>query len=259
MNHAMKIALRRILIIGVFLAIWEGASGRLMSPFFISRPSAIATRLWSWAIDGSLFINMAITAMEAIAGFVIGGVLGALAGLALGRSPVLAETLNPIINAFNSLPKVALAPLFIMWFGVGYEMRIIFTAIIVFFLVFLNTYSGVRGVSRELVNVFRLMRAQERHLMRMVIVPSAITWIFAGLRLSVPYALIGAIVSEIMASNAGLGYLIAYYASQFNAAGVFAALVGVMLLSFLFNAGIRLLERVLMPWQEVDEQREVTI
>src|SRR5690606_8570383 len=132
---------------------------------------------------------------------------------------------------FYSLPKVALAPLFIVWFGIGLEMKVILTAAIVFFIVFLNTFTGVREVSAELVAILRLMGAKERHLLTKVIVPSAIVWVFAGLRLSVPYALIGAVVGEIIASNRGLGYLVAHAAGQFDTAGTFAALFSIVILA----------------------------
>jgi NitT/TauT family transport system permease protein len=255
----MKLLALRLLVLAAILAVWEFASGRLISLFFLSRPSLIAAKFWTILIDGTLLTNMAITTGEAVSGFVIGGAAGALIGLALGRSKMLAETLDPFIVAFYSLPKVALAPMFILWFGVGYQMRILFTAVIVLFLVFLSTYTGVRNVSRELVTVFRLMGANERHLLRMVIVPSAFSWIFAGLRLSVPYALIGAIVAEILAGNAGLGYLVEHAAAQFDTAGVFAALAGVMLLALTLNYAVRQLERWVMPWREVEEQREIAV
>lgn len=255
----MKIWALRGAILVVLLAVWEAASGRLISLFFVSRPSLIAEKFWKMLVDGTLPTHMAITTGEAVAGFIIGGTAGAAIGLLLGRSRLLAETLDPFIVAFYSLPKVALAPMFILWFGVGLQMRILFTAVIVLFLVFLNTYTGVRNVSRELVTVFRLMGANERHLMRMVILPSAFSWIFAGLRLSVPYALIGAIVAEILTGDAGLGYLVENTAAQFDTAGVFAALAGVMILALLLNLAVRLLEKWLMPWREVEEQREIAV
>jgi NitT/TauT family transport system permease protein len=255
----MNVWMLRGIILAVFLAVWEAVSGRAISPFFISRPSLIAEKFWKMLVDGTLPMHMAITTGEAVAGFVIGGIAGAAFGLLLGRSKLLAETLDPFIVAFYSLPKVALAPMFILWFGVGLQMRVLFTAVIVLFLVFLNTYTGVRNVSRELVTVFRLMGASERHLMRMVILPSAFSWIFAGLRLSVPYALIGAIVAEILTGDAGLGYLVENAASQFDTAGVFAALGGVMILALLLNLAVRLLEKWLMPWRAVEEQREIAV
>src|SRR3546814_7195594 len=116
--------------------------------------------------------------------------------------------LDPFIMAFYSLPKGALAPLFILWIGIGMDMKIVLTAAIVFFLVFLNTYTGVRNVSRELIAILNLMGANEPQVLTKVVLPSAVTWVFAGLRISVPYALIGAIVGELMASNRGLGYLL---------------------------------------------------
>jgi NitT/TauT family transport system permease protein len=129
----------------------------------------------------------------------------------------------------------------------------------VFFLVFLNTYTGVRSVSREQLTVIRLMGASERQLVSKLVLPSAITWVFAGLRLSVPYALIGAIVGEIIASNRGLGYLISNAASKFDTPGVFAALIAIIVLTMLLNLAVNLLERVLMPWKEAEEHREVTV
>jgi len=154
---------------------------------------------------------------------------------------------------------VALAPLFILWFGIGLSMKVILTAAVVFFLVFLNTYSGVRNVSREQLTILRLMGANERDLLGMVVLPSALTWVFTGLRLSVPYALIGALVGEIIAANRGLGYLLSDAASQFDTAGVFAALVGIIVLALILNTAVRQAERLLMPWKTEDADREISV
>jgi NitT/TauT family transport system permease protein len=255
----MNAAIIRWSFVALLLGAWEYSSGRLVSSFFVSRPSAIALKFWDMLIDGSLLANMGITAFEAGAGFLIGSITGAIVGLLLARSTFIDKVFAPLITAFYALPKVALAPLFIMWFGLGLQMKVLFTATIVFFLVFLNTYTGVRNVSKELVTIFRLMGAKEGNVVRMVVIPSAFTWIFAGLRLSVPYALIGAIVGEIMASNRGIGYLVQSRASQFDTAGMFAALIGVLVLAALLNMAVRLAERILMPWQDVMERREVAV
>jgi NitT/TauT family transport system permease protein len=255
----VKIWVLRSAILAVTIAVWELVSGRLISLFFLSRPSLIAAKFWHILMDGTLLTNMMITTGEALTGFIIGGAAGAVLGLILGRNKTLADALDPFITAFYSVPKVALAPMFILWFGIGFQMRVMFTAIIVLFLVFLNTYTGVRNVSRELVTVFRLMGARESDLLTMVVLPSAFSWIFAGLRLSVPYALIGAIVAEILAGNAGLGYLVEHSASQFDTAGMFAALAGIMVLALAFNLAISALEKYLMPWREADIHREMAI
>lgn len=259
LSRAMRLNLLRILLLVILFAGWEAASGTLVQQFFISKPSLIFARLWTWASDGSLFFHMGITAMEAFLGFLIGGLLGTLTGIILGRAAFLADLLNPFIMAFYSLPKVALAPLFILWLGIGMDMKVALTATIVFFLVFLNTYTGVRNVSREMVAIISLMGANERHILTKVVLPSAITWVFAGLRISVPYALIGAIVGELMASNRGLGALLARAQGQFDTAGVFAALVAITVLSAILSVAVKLSESKLMPWKENENSGEARI
>jgi NitT/TauT family transport system permease protein len=180
-------------------------------------------------------------------------------GVILGQSRLLAEILDPFIMVFYSLPKIALAPLFVLWFGVGIDMKIILTATVVFFLVFLNTYTGVRNVSRELIAILGLMGASRRDILVKVVLPSAVTWVFAGLRLSVPYALIGAIVGELIAANQGLGYLLADASGQFDTAGVFAALVAIVILAMLLNLTVKAFEKRAMPWRQEQDQREFSI
>lgn len=249
----------RLALLIVIVASWQFASGTLVPTFFISKPTEIVGHLWSWIADGSLFFHAGITALEAFAGFIIGGLIGMTVGTILGRAQFLAELLDPFIMAFYSLPKVALAPLFILWIGIGMDMKIVLTAAVVFFLVFLNTYTGVRNVSRELIAILNLMGANERHVLTKVVIPSAITWVFAGLRISVPYALIGAIVGELIASNRGLGYLLASSAGQFDTGGVFAALIAIMALAFILNTAVKVTEVKAMPWKQAESNREVTI
>ena len=253
------IQLYRLLFLAALLAAWEGLSRWLGAEFFVSRPSAVAASLWTILSNGVFFYHAGITTLEAVLGFVIGSATGMAVGLLLGRAKLLADILDPFLTAFYSLPKVALAPLFILWFGIGLPMKVILTAAVVFFLVFLNTYSGVRNVSREQLTILRLMGAKERDLLGMVVLPSAITWVFTGLRLSVPYALIGALVGEIIAANRDLGYLLSDAASQFDTAGVFAALAGIIVLALILNTAVKQAERRLMPWKAQDADREVSV
>ena len=255
----MVIWLIRFAILAFILIGWEISSGWLLPPFFISSPSAIATVFWEWLESGRLFYHAAITVIEAFSGFVIGGFIGMTAGIILGRIKILADILDPFIMIFYSLPKIALAPLFVLWFGVGIDMKIILTATVVFFLVFLNTFTGVRNVSRELIAILNLMGGNNRHVLTKVVLPSAVAWVFAGLRLSVPYALIGAIVGELIAANQGLGFLLADASGQFDTAGVFAALVAIVLLAMVLNITVKLLERRAMPWRDDQGQREFSI
>ncbi len=246
-------------LIGGLLVVWQLLSGRLISDFFISRPTAIFAVIVETTLDGSLLYHASITAMEALLGFIVGGALGILFGVALGWSKLLADLLNPLVLCFNSLPKVALAPLFILWFGIGLNMKVALSAATVFFLVFLNTYTGVRAVSQELIAILRLMGANRRHVLTKVVLPSALTWVFAGLRVSVPYALIGAVVGELFASNRGLGAMLSQAQGQFDTAGVFAALFAITVLSLLLNAVVKVAETKVMPWQSGDHQQNTTV
>ncbi|MCA0042005.1 ABC transporter permease [Celeribacter litoreus] len=252
------ILIRLAILIGILL-VWQFSSGVLIKEFFVSKPTKVAAVLAKWIGSGDLFYHAAITAFEAFAGFLLGAFVGISIGLLLGRAKGLAEVLDPFIMAFYSLPKLALAPLFILWFGIGLEMKIVLTATICFFLVFLNTYTGVRSVSREMIAILKLMGAKESHVITKVVIPSAITWVFAGLRISVPYALIGAVVGELMASNRGLGFLLSSSAADFNTAGVFAALCAIVCLAALLNYGVSVAARAMMPWERTTEQREFSI
>jgi NitT/TauT family transport system permease protein len=241
---------QRLVLVAVILALWEYAAGRWISPFWISQPSAIVERLIDWFLHKNLMHHVGYTVLEAALGFAIGTLTGGAVGFLLGWFRRLADLLDPFIIAIYSLPKVALAPLFILWFGIGLEMKVILTAVIVFFLVFFNTYAGVRDTSRELIDIIRLMGASTLQVMWRVVLPSALTAIFVGLRVSVPYALIGAVVGEMMASNRGVGYLIVESTGQFDTAGAFAALFVLIFISTSFNEVIVRLERYLLRWKE---------
>jgi len=255
----MRVWLLRILIVGGFLLAWQLGSGSVIPEFFVSKPSIIIAKFWLWVVNGSLFFHAGITVVEALAGFLLGGLAGLSIGMLLGRNELLGKVFDPIIVVFYSIPKVALAPLFVIWLGIGIEMKIVLTGTIVFFLVFLSTYTGVRNVSRELVAIMKLMGATERQVVFKLVLPSAVTWVFAGLRLSVPYALIGAVVGELIAANRGLGYLLSNAAGQFDTAGVFAALIGLIILAILLNMAVRAFENLVLPWQKETQKREMSI
>ena len=254
-----RIWLARAVLLVAIVAFWQAAAGRLISDFFIGKPTEIAETLYIWAASGKLFYHAGITSIEALLGFLLGSAIGMTFGVVLGRAQTLADVLDPFIMMFYSLPKIALAPMFILWFGIGIDMKIYLTATIVFFLVFLNTYSGVRAVSREQIAIMRLMGASESDILRKVVIPSAITWVFNGLRISVPYALIGAIVGELIASNKGLGYLLADASGQFDTSGMFAALIAIMVLALALNVSVKWLEKKAMPWKTVEDEREMSI
>jgi sulfonate transport system permease protein len=225
----------RLAIVVATLGIWEFISGRWVDEFWISKPSAIWDVLWGWISTGDILVHLQATLTAMALGLVLGAIGGIILGFVLGRIEWLARLLDPLVTAIYSLPKVALAPLFILWFGVDLTSKVVLTAVVCFFLVFYNTYAGVRDVDKDLVDVVRVMGGTRSDLLLKVVFPSAATWIYTGLRLAVPYALIGAVVGEIVASNKGLGFLLARAAGTFNTAGTFAALFILMLIGTLLG------------------------
>jgi NitT/TauT family transport system permease protein len=217
------------------LACWQFASGRLVDNFFISNPVEVTIRLWEWTITGFIFPHLWVTFYETVAGFMLGSLIGALLGIWLGVARFMSRLLNPFLFAFYALPKIALAPLLVLWFGLGLESKIALSTVIVFFLVFYNTFTGVREVDQDMIDTVRLMKARRHQVLMHVVIPSAMSWIFAGLKISVPYALIGAIVGELIAANQGLGYLVQRMGADFDTTGVFAVLVVIGLLAIALN------------------------
>lgn len=239
------------IVVGVgALLCWEGVSGSLVNPFWISSPSGVVIRLVDWIGGGLLWHHIGVTLTEVCVGYALGAIGGIIFGLILGLNPWLARVLDPYIVAVYSIPKIALAPLFIVWFGLGMESKIFLVFVVVLFLVFYNSYSGVREVDSELKDVMRLMGARRSQIIRKLVLPSAIVWIFTGMKISVPYALVAAVVGEIMASNRGLGFLIQSSAGQFDTSGVFAAIFVLVIISTIFNGLLRYSEGVFLRWKQ---------
>lgn len=250
-----RLAAIRIGLLAVVLLAWELLAGDprtefvLVDKFWTSQPSDIAARLAEWVARGTLWLHLLITLEEMSVGLVIGSMAGIALGFLLGQNLTLARVLDPFIMAIYSIPKLALAPLFILWFGVGLEPKIVLVSTACFFLLFLNTYSGVRDVDQELLDVIRLMGASQRDLLVKVVLPSASPWILTGLKAAVPYSLIGAVVGEIMASNRGLGYLLVHAQGQYDTAGVFAAIIVLMIMGLLLNEVVNRSESRLLRWK----------
>jgi NitT/TauT family transport system permease protein len=168
--------------------------------------------------------------------------------IVLAANRLVARIADPYLVGFTSVPRVALIPLLILWFGVGFETKVIFTALLVFFPIFMNTLSGARSADADLIDVLRVMGASRMDAIRKVLIPTSLSWVFAGLRISVPFALIGAVVAEMFTSNQGLGHLISKTANAFDTAGNLAALLVTTALGLVITALIAMLERRLMRW-----------
>jgi NitT/TauT family transport system permease protein len=239
----------RVLLGIVLLGGWQLASGTIVKEFWVSSPTGVVLALVKLWQSGSLATYTLATVNEAITGFVFGAIAGMLLGLVFGTSRLVARILDPYLVGFSTVPRVALIPLMVLWFGIGFQTKVIFTALLVFFPVFMNTLAGIRDVDQDLIDVIRVMGASRFDTLMKVLVPSALVWLFAGLRISAPYALIGAVVGEMFTSNAGLGYLLSQSAAQFDTGALFATLLVITLLGLVLTVGLDRLERNMLRWQ----------
>ena len=232
------------------LSLWQGlVSLKLLDPFFVSRPTAIAQRIAIWVIDGSLWRHLAATLEESLLGLVLGAAAGISLGFLLGRSPVLARVFDPYIKMLNAVPRVVLAPLFLLWFGLGIWSKVALAVTLVFFVMFFNTYQGVRDAERVLIDNVRMLGATERQLVRHVLIPSALTWIFSSLQTSLGFAMVGAVVGEYLGATRGLGYVISQAEGTFDTTGVFAGMTVLGLVVVIVSAGVTRLEQWLLRWK----------
>jgi NitT/TauT family transport system permease protein len=231
------------------LVFWQWASGRLIKEIYVSKPTAVAVRLYELFASGEIYPHLWTTGEELVLGYVIGVAGGILGGYALGRSPRLANIFEPYVMGFYGIPKIALAPLFIIWFGIGIGSKVALASIMVFFLVFYNVYTGVLSVDRELVNLSLIMGANQRQLTYHVYLPAAAPFVLLGMRMAVPYSVIGVIVGEFTSSISGLGLFIHEASSTYDPAGVFAGIT--ILLVFVIGANFLAgrLERRLLRWK----------
>ena len=245
-----------VLLPGLFLLLlWQYASGRWVRAIYVSRPTDIARRLYDALATGEILPDLRVTAEELLLGYAIGVGLGVLAGYALGRSARLAAIVEPYVMAFYGVPKIALAPLFIIWFGIGLWSKVALAATMVFFLVFYNVYAGMRAVDRQLVDLTLLMGASESQLTRHVYLPAASPFVIMGMRMAIPYSVIGVIVGEFTSSVQGLGLFISQASAHYDPAGVFAGIAILLAFVFLANAAASRLERRILRWRPVLVER----
>lgn len=229
-RHGLVIT--RVALICLVLLAWEFASGTLVPKFWLSSPSAIAATLGGWISNGTIWGHLGATLTEMGIGYVIGCSLGVLFGLLLGFVPTISRVLMPFLGGLYCLPKVALAPLFVIMLGIDLASKVALVSITVFFLLLYSTIDGINDVDKDLVQSYRLMGATRSEISRKVLIPACLRWVFTGMRISVRYAFTAAILGEVIASNRGLGYLIEANSGQFNSTGVFAAILVLVACSF---------------------------
>ncbi|HMD93317.1 MAG TPA: ABC transporter permease [Trebonia sp.] len=252
---------RRMLVyaarVAVFVIVFGGwqlfTSLKIVDPFFFGQPSGIVRTLWNWVQHGtaygSVWSQIWVTMEEALLGFVFGVAGGVVFGILLGQVRFLSDVLGPYIKAVNALPRIVLGSIFLIFFGLGTTSKVVLAAVLVFFVVFFNAFQGVREVDKNFIANARILGASRLQVVRNVVIPSALTWIIASLHVAFGFAVIGAIVGEFLGAQKGLGVIISTAQNNFDADGVFAAMLIIGVIALTAEWLIGLLERRLLAWR----------
>ncbi len=257
------------LLVLFFLAWYVLTSPTLLPPmyfdnadkaaFFFGEPQKVLLRVWEWFSSGSIYEHLGVTLLETMLAFAIGTVFGLVVGLWLALSPMAAGIFDPYIKAANSMPRVILAPIFSIWFGLGIGSKVALGVTLVFFIVFFNVYQGVREVSPVVLANVRMLGASQRQLLRHVYLPSATSWVFASLHNSVGLAFVGAVVGEYLGSARGVGYLILQAEGVFDINTVFAGILVLTGFALALDAVVGVVEKRLLVWRPSAGETERSI
>ncbi len=249
-NYArLRLLVDRILLFAVLVALWELAGRYWVDPVWSSRPSLIAERLVVLARSGDLYLHTWTTLTEAALGLALAFVVGLPIGIAMAHYKYANEVAQPFIMALYSLPRVALAPLFIIWFGIDLFSKVFMAFSTVIFIFMLNVHEGLKTIDKDLLDLFRTMRAPGFYVFRKVILPSLVPWLIASVRIGVGLALVGAVVSELIGASAGLGWYIERSAGRMDTTGVFVGLVALGIIAIAGNLVVDALDRRFSAWR----------
>ena len=238
----------RLVVLILICALWQAAS-LVAGIYWVSAPWATASRFVTDLIGGDLLRHAGYTLEEALFGCVIGGIPAVLLPFALRRMPVVTAILDPFMVGGYGMPKLALAPLLILWFGIGTESKIALVASVVFFIVYFGTLSGVRALDARLVQMAQIVGASEKQVARHIVLPGAVPHIFAGFRIAVPYAIGGAVIAELISANRGLGYLVQLGAMNFDTTQIFVAVLATTIIVLGANWVVNLAEAFMLRWR----------
>lgn len=239
----------RAIIVAVMLGSWQYCSGRVFPVFIVSSPALVWDRLGDFLEGGELLGHLFYTMRACLLGFSIGAVVGSTLGLLFGIFEPVARTIRPFAAMLYSTPKIMLAPLIVVWFGVDTLMKVVIAAFSCMWVIFYNVWNATRGIDRNLLDQFRLMGANQRQIIVGLYLPSATTWLLTSLRVAFPIALIGAVVGEFVASNKGLGHLALDSGHRFDTAGVLVAVITITLTAMTIDTILTALQRKVALWQ----------
>lgn len=246
---SIGVHLGRLVIVLAILLGWQLASGSMLPKYLISSPSDVIARLYKLFASGSVWPDVGVTTEELLVGYAIGVVGGLAVGIALGTWKFAAALLEPLLAAVNGIPKIALAPLFLLWFGIGLGSKVAIAAMTVFFVMFYNAYMGMSTIPRGLMATMQIMGAKRHTIIRWLILPQLTVPILAGLKAGVSFAMIGVVVGEFVAADKGLGFSVRNATDLFDSPGVYAGIILLMVLVLVGIGLVSLLERRLLRWQ----------
>ena len=265
--HRGNIRYWQIGVLAVVLAFWYVATSPTLLPtfyfnnptqaaFFFGEPVKVAVRIWDWFASGEIYIHLGVTLLETVLAFAMGTGFGLAIGMWLALSPMAAAIFDPYIKGANAMPRVILAPIFAVWFGLGIASKVALGMTLVFFIVFFNVFQGVREVSPVVLANARMLGASKRQLMRSVYLPSATSWVFSSLHTSVGLAFVGAVVGEYLGSARGVGYLILQAEGTFDINTVFSGIVVLTAFALVLDTLVGVAEKRLMKWQPKSGETE---
>jgi NitT/TauT family transport system permease protein len=253
----MKLRLYQALLLLAVFSAWQVLTAtEILPPFFFGKPLVVLEKIWEWFASGKIYKHLWITLIETALAFTVGTLLGLGVGLWLGLSPMASALLDPYIKALNSMPRVILAPIFAVWFGLGIWSKVALGVTLVFFIVFFNVYQGVKEVSPVILANAKMLGANSRDLLRTVYLPSATSWVFSSLHTSVGMAFVGAVVGEYLGSAAGVGYLILQAEAVFDINTVFAGILVLTAFALALDALVSLVENKLLVWRPTQGETE---
>src|SRR6476646_3899755 len=248
--HAAPVLVRRLVALTVLVGLWEVlARFGVINPFYVPPPSKVATTLFALFADGEIWTHIEATFGAALLGLLLGIVVGAILGVGAALLPQLGEILDPAMTVLNAVPRIILAPLFVIWFGIGITSKVAVTFVLIAVLFFFTVYSGIKEVDQRLVDRVRTLGGGRAVLLREVYLPAVTAWALSQLKVAVGFAFTGAVVGEFVASSRGLGYLLSFAQSTFNASLTLALLVLITVFVFLLFALAGRLEKRLLRWR----------
>jgi len=245
-----EVWVERILGICLVLAVWQALSSfNIVRPILISSPYLVGKDLGGWFTQATLWTDLRTTLTEMLLGLLIGTIAGAGCGLVVGLRPRLAKAVQPLVIAVHSVPVVVMVPLFLLWFGFGLLPKVLIVSLSVFFVMFFNTLTGTGEVNQLLISSMTIMGCKRLNIITQVYIPSVLTWVITAMRSAIAYALVGAVVSEFVAANSGLGYEMSNAALFLNVPRVFSVLIVLTVVGALLSGAVDLAEHRLLRWR----------